>query len=178
MKMKKKIHNNYDQFLETREFFNKYKEKLDKYYIMLPLYLYDHSDITMNTTGFSCPWDSGQVGWIYADLSMMRDLGYDWKIITAKRKAEILKRLKAIVGTYDNYLSGAVYGYQIESPGGFEAGSCCGYFGNNNESSGLMSDAKSDIDFYLRSSYKSHFENLKKMIKGKVGLQYRKSLKF
>lgn len=35
-------------------------------YIVLPLYLYDHSGITMNTTGFSCPWDSGQVGWIYA----------------------------------------------------------------------------------------------------------------
>ena len=35
-------------------------------YLMLPLYLYDHSGITMNTTGFSCPWDSGQVGWIYA----------------------------------------------------------------------------------------------------------------
>ena len=35
--------------------------------MILPLYLYDHSGITMNTTGFSCPWDSGQVGWIYAD---------------------------------------------------------------------------------------------------------------
>ena len=31
-------------------------------YIYLPLYLYDHSGITMNTTGFSCQWDSGQVG--------------------------------------------------------------------------------------------------------------------
>ena len=27
--------------------------------VILPLYLYDHSGITMNTTGFSCPWDSG-----------------------------------------------------------------------------------------------------------------------
>lgn len=33
--------------------------------VILPLYLYDHSGITMNTCGFSCPWDSGQVGWIY-----------------------------------------------------------------------------------------------------------------
>ena len=29
--------------------------------VILPLYLYDHSGITMNTCGFSCPWDSGQV---------------------------------------------------------------------------------------------------------------------
>ena len=31
-------------------------------YLELPLYLYDHSGITMRTTPFSCPWDSGQVG--------------------------------------------------------------------------------------------------------------------
>lgn len=34
--------------------------------IILPLYLYDHGGITIKTNPFSCPWDSGQVGWIYA----------------------------------------------------------------------------------------------------------------
>ena len=29
----------------------------------LPLYIYDHSGITMSTVGFSDTWDSGQVGW-------------------------------------------------------------------------------------------------------------------
>src|SRR4030042_1625044 len=33
--------------------------------IILPLFLYDHSGITMSTKPFSCPWDSGQVGYIY-----------------------------------------------------------------------------------------------------------------
>ena len=41
-------------------------------FVILPLYLYDHSGITMNTTGFSCPWDSGQVGWIYADADCIK----------------------------------------------------------------------------------------------------------
>jgi len=40
-------------------------EALGKY-VILPLYLYDHGGITMSTGAFSCPWDSGQVGWIYA----------------------------------------------------------------------------------------------------------------
>ena len=40
--------------------------------VLLPLYLYDHSGITMNTGGFSCPWDSGQVGWIFADGNAIR----------------------------------------------------------------------------------------------------------
>jgi len=34
--------------------------------IYLPRFLYDHSGITMSTGPFSCPWDSGQVGFIYA----------------------------------------------------------------------------------------------------------------
>ena len=41
--------------------------------VALPLYLYDHSGITMNTSGFSCPWDSGQVGWIYCTKKRFRE---------------------------------------------------------------------------------------------------------
>lgn len=36
-----------------------------KLFYALPLYLYDHSGITMSTTTFSCPWDSGRVGMIF-----------------------------------------------------------------------------------------------------------------
>jgi hypothetical protein len=42
-------------------------------YVVLPVYIYDHSGITLNTTGFSCPWDSGQVGWIVCDLDKARE---------------------------------------------------------------------------------------------------------
>jgi hypothetical protein len=32
----------------------------------------------MNTTGFSCPWDSGQIGWIYASLEdVKKEFGDD-----------------------------------------------------------------------------------------------------
>lgn len=41
-------------------------------YVILPLYLYDHSGITISTVPFSCPWDSGQVGWIYAPKDTFR----------------------------------------------------------------------------------------------------------
>ncbi len=46
--------------------------RAEKRAVILPLYLYDHSGITMNTTGFHCPWDSGQVGYIYATLADIR----------------------------------------------------------------------------------------------------------
>ena len=41
--------------------------------VILPLYLYDHSGITMNTTGFSCGWDSGVVGFIYCSKKDFRE---------------------------------------------------------------------------------------------------------
>jgi len=34
--------------------------------VYLPLYLFNHSGLSINTTGFNCKWDSEQVGWIYA----------------------------------------------------------------------------------------------------------------
>ena len=43
------------------------QEKVSTKIIILPLYLYDHSGISMKTTPFSCQWDSGQVGWIYVE---------------------------------------------------------------------------------------------------------------
>ena len=34
--------------------------------VILPVYMYDHGNIALSNTPFSCPWDSGQVGFIYA----------------------------------------------------------------------------------------------------------------
>ena len=40
--------------------------------LILPVYLYDHSGLALATTPFSCPWDSGQVGWILASHARIR----------------------------------------------------------------------------------------------------------
>lgn len=77
-----------------------------KHYIILPLYLYDHSGITMSTGPFSCPWDSGQVGWIYFDKAKLAE--EKWT------EEQAVKYLEGEVETYDAYLTGNVYGYVIE----------------------------------------------------------------
>lgn len=57
--------------------FDELLELVKKTNIILPLYLYDHSGITMSTSGFSCPWDSGQVGWIYCSKEkFIKETGY------------------------------------------------------------------------------------------------------
>ena len=46
------------------------KEQIIKDYKVLmikPLYLYDHSGITISTSSFGCNFDSGQVGWVFVD---------------------------------------------------------------------------------------------------------------
>lgn len=87
---------------------------LDRHVIMLPLYLYDHSGITMSTGGFSFPWDSGQVGWIYVTRAKARE-NYGWKRITKQREQEVIDHLKAEVSVYAQHLEGDVYGFILES---------------------------------------------------------------
>lgn len=106
--------------------------------VILPLYLYDHSGITMNTTGFSCRWDSGQVGWIFISKEKVRK-EYSVKRISNKLKERITQYLINEVKTYDQYLTGDVYGYKISKITKCELGhehteeldSCCGYYGED-----------------------------------------------
>ena len=93
--------------------------------VALPLYLYDHSGITMNTTGFSCPWDSGMVGCIYADYEKIRSwLGV--KRITKAVIEKVKESLRSEVKVYDDYISGNVYGYVIKKDGE-QMEACWGY---------------------------------------------------
>jgi hypothetical protein len=87
-------------------------EEFDRLFISLPLFLYDHSGITMSTGRFSCPWDSGQVGFIYVSREKVRE-EYGWKVITKKREEKIVEILRDEVKTYDQYLTGDVYGYIV-----------------------------------------------------------------
>ncbi len=80
--------------------------------VMLPLFLYDHSGLTMSVTSFSCQWDSGQVGWIYATGEKIKDeFGNDPTVaVTAATNL-----LKSEVETFDQYLRNDVYGVSIET---------------------------------------------------------------
>ena len=96
--------------------------------VILPLYLYDHSGITMSTTPFSCQWDSGQVGFIYTTLAAIRS-GYAWKRMSANRYDIVRQALIAEVELYDQYLTGDVWGYAITDETGDCVDSCYGFYG-------------------------------------------------
>jgi hypothetical protein len=121
--------------------------------ISLPLYLYDHSGITMNTTGFSCSFDSGCVGFIYVTKEQVRK-EYDVKRITKDILEKVKKVLEAEVKVYDQYLTGDVYGYQVCEVSKCELGheheeevsSCWGYYGEEE----CINDAKRIVEYYTK----------------------------
>jgi hypothetical protein len=94
--------------------------------VRLPLYLYDHSGLTMNTHGFSCPWDSGQVGYIYATWAALEsEYGAPWDFEKEKLALTVLEHE---VEDYDRYLRGEYYGYVVvDTKTGAAVHSCWGF---------------------------------------------------
>lgn len=113
--------------------------------VILSLYLYDHSGITMRTQPFSCPWDSGQVGYIYTTKeTVIKEWGKNGKF-THSSKAKALKYLEAEVKTYDQYLCGDVYGYVIEDSQSQRIDSCWGFYGLDY----AKQEAQTQLDYWI-----------------------------
>lgn len=143
--------------------------------IALPLYLYDHSGITISTSSFSCHWDSGMIGMIFITREdILKEFG--GKRITPKLKAKVIELLTGEVETFDQFITGEVYQYAIKNHEGGIIDSCSGFYGDNHETSGLLEHAKPSIDYYIKEQYTKHFKQLKTWIANKVPLMYRKPL--
>jgi hypothetical protein len=120
----------------------------------LPLYLYDHSGITMNTTGFSCPWDSGLVGWIFITQEKAAEVWPRREDETHNKWATRCREyLDGAVQEYNNYLTGNVYGYKVFEPlvpnadpddedDWDEIDSCWGFYGDYDSEDGCLAQAR------------------------------------
>jgi hypothetical protein len=112
--------------------------------LSLPLYLYDHSGITISTNSFNDRWDSGQIGYIYITRGKIRK-----EKLNKKTDDEILEMLKNEVKIYNQYLTGDIYGFMITGKGENELDdSCWGYYGEND----CIKAAKDQIDFIVDKS--------------------------
>ncbi len=75
----------------------------------------------ISTSPFSCPWDSGRLGWIYVDLEeAAKDLYNDKKPkdLTPGEREKLIEYVnKAIDGeldVYNDYINGDVFGFSIQ----------------------------------------------------------------
>lgn len=124
--------------------------------LILPLYLMDHSGITMSTSGFACPWDSGQVGIIHIAPDKIRE---EWgEAPDAREKAAAC--LKAEVAVYAQYLEGQCYGYVIEEGKRCNHGdvhweqtdSCWGFIGSDPFENGMSEHVPTNLHDQLRQA--------------------------
>lgn len=126
--------------------------------VILPLYLYDHGGITISTSSFSCRWDSAQIGFIFVSKEKLRK-EYNTKRITKGIIVKATNVLEGEVETYDQYLTGEVYGYRVSKISvcneghehSEEVDSCWGYYGEDS----VNEEGNSVLDSYVKKEEES-----------------------
>lgn len=121
---------------------------------LYPLYLYDHSGITISLSPFSCRWDSGQVGWVMLEPDDLRKK-YKAKRLSKNHWKKAEKVIENEVKVFDDYLTGSVYGFKAFDSDGEEFDSCWGYYGDTEE---MIAEVKANIDKEVDSFELQPFE--------------------
>lgn len=108
-----------------------------------PLYLYDHSGISMSVGSPNrmwlddAGWDTSMVGFAFTTPATREETG-----VTLENAQEAIRQE---VATYDAFLRGEVYGYRVLDRDG-ETVECCGGFVGDQE--GAEADAKAELTFH------------------------------
>jgi hypothetical protein len=135
-----------------------------------PVYAYVHGGATISCgvqlkdkartwtfcNPFSCPWDSGQSGFVYCTKERaIAEFGK--KVLTKAVREKALQRLANEVAIFNQYLTDDVYGFIVErlirDPHGKnnvidteELSSCWGFYGIE----AAIADGTSDAEYYVR----------------------------
>jgi hypothetical protein len=96
------------------------------------LFMYDHSGTIYKpsrggSSPFSCPWDSGRVGFIFLKRSEF--------------SGDLFDAATQICETYTAWANGEIYGYVLEDDDGEHLDSCWGYIGERDYCESEMDEA-------------------------------------
>jgi hypothetical protein len=104
-----------------------FREAAEKVAVMLPVFLFDHSGLTISTTSTrfaaadSAGWDWGQIGFIFmSHEDVFKDTGYASDeekasgVLTEETIEKVRQGLTSIVETYSKYVEGDVWGFVVE----------------------------------------------------------------
>ena len=118
-----------DKHKMSAEELREYVKNDDEVVLAIPLWLYDHSGLSMragSSNGFNGQWDSGQVGWIVAtEATVKKEFGK----VDVKTPAKARKLLVSEVEVFDQYLQGDVWYYGVSDEKGEVLDSCGGMYG-------------------------------------------------
>lgn len=152
----------YDEHGKDMSFAELYSKIEEKGTVILQLFLYDHSGISMSCSSYvgrahHADWDSGPVGFIYITKDKIEAEG--WTPEQAGRY------LEGEVETYSQYLEGDVYGWKVsredEDGDKEELDSCWGYYGSEGIEDAIK-EAESVINSYAKEAQEEYEKQPKK----------------
>jgi hypothetical protein len=117
--------------------------------IVLSLYLYDHSGISISSSPFSCRFDSGQIGYaVVTKEKIIQEYGDD----SPANRERALNVMLGEITTYDQYLQGDIYSFELYEVKTCDQGhehkelidSCGGFYGSDFKNNGLFEHAGID----------------------------------
>lgn len=126
----------------------------EKGWEVFPLYKFEHSGVAYSISAFTCPWDSGQVGYVLVD---------------PKECTNPEKYAKGVCEEIGDWCNGNVYGFIIEDDDGENLESCWGFYGLDycmDEASGLAESINENVA-------RARVDRLKTMIRNRVPLELR-----
>lgn len=141
----------HDYYLDECESWLDVQKELGYPPVILNLYLYDHSGLTISWKPFGDRWDSGQIGFIFATQeTLLKEYGTVDQLVIEKA----INVLKGEVETYDMYLRGEIYGYRIHEVETCNLGhehmnevdSCWGFYGED----ACMEEADSIVNSLIK----------------------------
>ena len=144
------------QLHETQESFEAHQEyvakELDAAYIA-PVYAYSHSGMTISLEPFSCPWDSGKLGWVVMTKEALRE-NYGVKRVTKQLIEKAMVHVKGEVETLDQYIRGEIYYFNIETEDGETEDSCGGFYGSDIQTNGVLDNIGEEDRNFIENSLK------------------------
>jgi hypothetical protein len=129
--------------------------KNEKPILIYPVFMYDHSGISISISReypYNDMWDSGMIGFVFIPRDKVLK---EWKVkrISPKLKATLEKNIRAEIETYDQYLRGEVYGFRIikekhcpecGNNDNDEIDSCWGFYGHDIKKNGILDNISPD----------------------------------
>ncbi len=141
-------------------------------HIVLPVWLYDHSGRTYQaaeSNPFTCRWDSGCVGFVFASAdTIRREFGV--KRITRAIRAKAENLLKQEVDTWSHWAGGDVWGYVVEDEHGDTQDSCWGFIGGSEEIAYCLLEGVESARAILAERRRARMNKLKSLIRARAPL--------
>jgi hypothetical protein len=110
-------------------------DELSEQYIIVPVYMYDHSGIALSLESFvgrtpHAEWDSGVGFFAMVSKKRLRN-EYGVEQVTGDAIERAINVLRGEIETYGAYLNGEVYGWVETDENSDDVDSCWGYYGES-----------------------------------------------